>query len=1242
MIKHTLLASCVFACFSHSNIAQANSKPFAFDIKVNHVISQNAPNATSRYFIQLRGTPAALLNSGVSAKKQFQPQSVQVQQQFQKLETIQNQFLQHVSQTIGHQPTIFYQYKTAFNGFSLELAPKEAKKLLALPNVLKVIRQIPYELHTDVGPELIGAKKVWNDSNHLNAKGEGITIGIIDSGINPDHPSFATTGDDEYQHINPNGENSYLGDCVEHSEYCNDKLIGIFSYPSITDNFGDTRPAIGIDYNGHGSHVASTVAGNILRDIPFYKHGNTEQSSGFPIDGTNITELSGVAPHANIISFQVCAPIGGCDPDAMVKAVEDAIENNVNVINMSIGPSGEGPLPWNNALDLAFLAANNAGIFVALSAGNSGSSASTVGHLAPWTTIVANASHGRTIEKTITGADDSLNPLAAINGIGGVENPVSAEVIYAGDIDANRKTCNFFSFRNYPEIKDKIILCDRGGSSLFTKARNVERHGALGIIIRNVADSNTALYSIPYPIPGIQISEQDGINLYEWMNNETTATLMINAGTTVIDNSQANIINASSSRGPYSQYPELLVPHIAAPGTDIYAAYTDEQPFHSAPSPSNYSFLTGTSMASPHIAGAAALMKQVHPDWSVAEIQSAMMMTASTSMKKEDRTTTADLWDRGAGMIQVDKAVNAGLLLNITNEQYLAANPESGGMIPSLNSAYLINGECAGSCTWTREFKATADADWQFSMQGRNFNIDSITFEPETISVKKGDVVSVDITATFKSFSKDEWLDTSINIKPTGTLDTLTLPMRFKPLVAVVPEKINQAYYWSEAGFDLESYIFRRPQQILFTNTPLVKAISEELQASQDSNTATPFDDIADGIAYFTLDVTDEMTGDIEFYIADTSSEDIDLFVGIDSNNDNKPQEVELICASTLPGNGDEKCIIDSENTGQYWVMVWNFKASSLDIDKIRVDIVNMANSILPMNVIPSSKRTPFESLPVTINWQGMLEDKSNYYSYVEVFERNTNEDTLVSLGTTQMIVQQQGQPFEILGNIENISANDTIPLMLNIVDNPLNQEIKYQFDIELHESFQLAEDIDGVNANGNKIQMTINQAAMAKSMSIALPIAMTTPTSGDFIHRFNASSSKSDQTWNQELKQHNANLAPELEITASSQSLTAGDTLTLTANGTDANQDELQYSWTQTGGVSLLSEIKDAQTISLEIPSLEREVSLSFMVSVTDGEFTRQQSITVTASPTTTNSGGTTSWLLFLLIPVILVRFKP
>src|SRR5690606_15450065 len=253
------------------------------------------------------------------------------------------------------------------------------------------------ELATDVSHDLIGSASFWDGDTgtDLATRGEGVIVGLLDTGINPHHPSFAATAGDGYVHTNPFGSGNFLGVCDPshpNPEPIGDaKLIGECNFHPSSPNAQDVQ--------GHGSHVASTIAGNI-------------HEATFTMGNSTITRtIQGVAPRANIVSYLVCFPT--CPVSSSVAAADQAIADGVDVLSFSISGTDS---PWTDLVDLAFLEAYQAGIFVAAAAGNEGPGAGTVAHTGPWNAAVAASTHERVVGHTVDVFTDS-GPVPGLTGL---------------------------------------------------------------------------------------------------------------------------------------------------------------------------------------------------------------------------------------------------------------------------------------------------------------------------------------------------------------------------------------------------------------------------------------------------------------------------------------------------------------------------------------------------------------------------------------------------------------------------------------------------------------------------------------------------------------------------------------------------------------------------------------------------------------------------------------------------------
>lgn len=726
------------------------------------------------YIVRLRQNPVSQYNGGIAGMAATKLQKADAEQRLfakgkpvnaavknyqQFLLDQQQAALKDISQLLGDKK-VRQQFVNAINGFSLTLTQGEAEQVAGLANVVSVQRSKMYQLHTDEGPKRMSADKVWTGqtSSKLPFKGEGTVVGIIDTGVNSDHPSFADVGDDGYDHVNPLGAGNFVGDCAvdEFKDRCNDKLIGIRSYSVITDTYDGIYPAVGEDMAGHGSHTASTAAGNVLKDVDYVVHELSPASDGIVVKADLFPEISGVAPHANIISYQVCFPLEGCPGEALIAAIEDAVIDGVDAINFSIGNVMNTTSPWEDAIELAFLGAHQAGIAVAASAGNAGLSngmetGTYIDHVSPWLLNVAASTTGRTIDVDTKAADfaggDSV-PTAPLQGGGINTNAVTGIVVQAENFGNTQCTEPFAAgtFDNLTNDEGQpyldaegnpakvIVVCQRGTNGRVEKSANVAAGGAEGFILYNntdYGDEGNIVKTDSYAVPGIHLSNAQWWNsMYYWLSSTSSTGHQLTISATSIerkvDESEADKLADFSSRGPGIANPEHLVPSVTAPGVNIYAATNDESPFAERlgqnPVTGDFAAYSGTSMAAPHVAGALALLTQARPSWTVAQKQAALQLTAEPVVTYAVHPDTeweldkkAEIYRAGTGRINVASAIDAGLLMDESYDNMLAANPANGGLVHKLNLPEMVNFSCKPTCSWLRTFTATQDGSWTVS-----------------------------------------------------------------------------------------------------------------------------------------------------------------------------------------------------------------------------------------------------------------------------------------------------------------------------------------------------------------------------------------------------------------------------------------------------------------------------------------------------------------------------------------------
>ncbi|MBY6187208.1 S8 family serine peptidase [Marinobacter hydrocarbonoclasticus] len=1028
-------------------------------------------------------------------------------------------------------------FSIALNGMTMRLTQAQAAEVANMPGVKAVTRAKEYQLFTDVGPEHIGADKLWQGQgvpNNLDIKGEGIIAGIIDTGINSDHPSFAAVSGDGYEHTNPFGEGNYVGDCAmdEYAHMCNDKLIGVRSYDIITDTYDDPifqpdlgpwdwaenkRPPNGEDYNGHGSHTAGTVAGNLLFDVPFKLGGTEEVHDGFDTPLV-FPQVSGVAPRANIIAYQVCYPgggsfgesYGGCPGDALVAAIEDAIVDGVDVINFSIG--GLESLPWYDAIEMAFLAAREAGISVAASAGNWGSyGPSLIDHVSPWLTSVAASTHGREITAEMGGLSNFVGENAPAEIMGqAITGEFTGTLVNASDY--GDELC----LEPFPEgtfEADHIVLCKRGDIARVAKGTNVAAGGAGAVILYNAiswddGQGGNTLNLNPFPIPGLHVDYFAGQDLVNWVASTDVAQATITESELITKEREADVLAGFSSRGPSTSNPNVMVPNVSAPGVDVFAAYADEMPFSKYPSPTDYAAISGTSMSGPHVAGAMALLTQAHPNWTPAMIQSALMTTAQMGKSYDysypPKLVEASFHEMGSGVINVARAVKAGLVMDETGDNYRAANPEQGGDVTALNVPYLVHNDCQGTCTWMRTFTATTDGTWTVSAE--ELAADGAPFleleaYPAEFSLMAGETQSIMVTATIldvetvNATSASNQVFGKVHLTPAND----SLPHQYLPVMArfgndSLPEIVHGTVHRDSGTMLTPELMTREIAELGVKVSGLVagEMMHFQLPKAQGYEFANG-ESLAsnDGFAIHFFDVH-EGTRRLVWEIADEDrlvKSQIDI--GMDLNDNGLVDWYdEAICYSFTDLN--DYCAINDPTPGRYWVMVSNHKDAyddSADIaDNITTSLAIItdedAQNLAVSGPASTDGLSPYQ---LQMDWTlDNVEMGQKFYGLVEVGNSPANAGNIGKMGIN---LTYGGDDVKVKASQPQAGEGDIVTFDVEVMPNLMGLERDVTLDIELSSGLQLLDGTlsaisnnqnlaDQLVIEGNKISLAASQMA--------------------------------------------------------------------------------------------------------------------------------------------------------------------
>ncbi|CAH2713933.1 Minor extracellular protease vpr [Neobacillus rhizosphaerae] len=498
-------------------------------------------------------------------------------------------------------------FREALDGFSVQGRPESIAKLAEQKQILNVAPVTQYQVQTEESVKIIGGDKVrgFFDIKNKRLTGKGVTVGVIDTGVDYTHPDL---------------KRNYAGG---HDLVDNDRD------PMETRAIGQATI--------HGTHVAGIIAAN--------------------------GKIKGVAPEAKIVAYRALGPGGGGTTEQVLAAIDQAIKDKVDIVNLSLGNDINGPdLPISLALNKAV----DKGIVAVAASGNSGPNVWTVGSPGTASKAISVGASTPTIEIPSL-LIEGTQGIVRIQPMEGSANWVLDRSLDMVDAGLGRKS----------ELKDvlgKIALIKRGTLTFAEKAENARQAGATAVLIyNNMSGGFMGNLDTQLTIPVGSLSKGDGVFFQKELKKRSlTAKVMVSEA--------RDLLADFSSRGPVTGTWEIK-PDVVAPGVAINSTI-----------PGGYLSLQGTSMAAPHVAGACALIKQAHPDWTPEKIKAALMNTAKPLVKKAELTTKLDrrnsgtgksrsdtgnsraasgdepsyyrTFEQGAGRIQVDEAIKASSLVS--------------------------------------------------------------------------------------------------------------------------------------------------------------------------------------------------------------------------------------------------------------------------------------------------------------------------------------------------------------------------------------------------------------------------------------------------------------------------------------------------------------------------------------------------------------------------------------------------
>ena len=687
----------------------------------------------SSALVELKGAPLVTYeNTRPAISKKLNFNSTAVKSYRAQLAASRNDFKRWLRQN-APKAKVTSEFDVALNAVAVQLNGTTLDTLRSAPQVNSVTYQALYRplAHDDPDLGLIDAWEAWQLAPAGPERaGEGVKIAIIDSGIDVRHPCFSDAGYPE-GNAPDNVVNGGTNDKVIHAEAFYNKLA--------KSGFGTA------DENGHGTHVAGTAACNA--HTPAW----IDDPSNGPVDIPY--DPSGVAPGAMLGNFNVFpGTLASARSEDILNALQRAYELGFDVANMSLGGGSNG------VRDLVAQAVDRfdrAGMVSAIATGNTGPGDETVESpgFAPRAIGVGASSVGHFVGWPVTTADGGRFG-AASGEFATVEKDLTAplEVVTQGATDPATGLSTACSALATGSLTGTIALISRGACSFSAKIRNAQAAGAIAVlVVNNVAGDPVGMASDDTPdqptVPAYMVGLEDGLTLASKDGVLTTITARLDYFRTRND----NIMAAFSGRGP-TDVQFRVKPDVVAPGVNVLSsqpAWACEQT-----TPSCWAFFQGTSMATPHVAGSAAVVIDQHPEWTAPDVRSAIVNTAVRGVLK-DTATGRTVVDNpnivGAGLENLNNAVNASVALDPVSLAF--------GGIPS-GSGQNRSGEIV-----VKNLTA-ATATFAFSIEDPFAGGASYSVVPTSVTLAPGATatirVAVDVPRGFAQQNDWAWLEVSM------------------------------------------------------------------------------------------------------------------------------------------------------------------------------------------------------------------------------------------------------------------------------------------------------------------------------------------------------------------------------------------------------------------------------------------------------------------------------------------------
>jgi hypothetical protein len=732
----TLVAVCALA--AAASPVQA-VQPFAVAVGDAH---------SSLYLVVLRDAPLATYDGAISGYAatvpaegtRFKAGRTSVRAYRALLQSRQDDVLSSIGDA-----RVVYSYTTVLNGFAAMLTEAQVKQLSMMPQVLTIEQST--KQHVDGASPAAASVDLtprgrWSQPGGSANAGRGVVVAMIDSGIWPENPSFAGVPiDAQAMAARYPG---FTGACQPAERWpsgtCGAKVLSAryFVAGFGAANLSNSEYLSARDAHGHGSQTAGIAAGN--------------PGVAVNIDGQDFGRIAGSAPGAAVAVYKACwlAPDpadDGCTTADTVMAIDQAVSDGVDVLSYSIS----GGDTSTDVVELAFLHASGAGVFVAASAGNSGPRPGSVTHPSPWVTTV--------------GATDALARRGDVvlgdgKRLAGMMIPGRAvrdrSLVYAADArvaGVSRREAAFCLPNSLDTgvVAGAVVLCDRGVNARLDKSTTVQQSGGSAMVLANTGRGAAAADLHAVPTVHLDLASGDAAKAYLDRSPAPTASLVPRPSST-----RAPEVADFSGRGPVTSTDGgVLKPDITAPGVSVLSAVAPPASFGRL-----WDFGSGTSMATADIAGLAAVIRSQQRRWSPAEVKSALSTTSVPL------STAGSPLDRGAGGANVRRMSDPGLVYDVTMSDWLGylrglglsyQGSQAGSVsAQDLNLPAILVNNLVGDSAVTRTVTNVSTRTERYVARVDGVRGVDVSVSPSSVRLAPGDSATYTVSFSARRFARYE------------------------------------------------------------------------------------------------------------------------------------------------------------------------------------------------------------------------------------------------------------------------------------------------------------------------------------------------------------------------------------------------------------------------------------------------------------------------------------------------------